>query len=143
MALNNDCNNIIPIVKGTECSQLSAYAKGTECSQLSAYAKGTECSQLPTTDLSYTFNFNIYSSILYLWPALGLYRGIIRYKNYCIKYNKTHYYIDGIFNGIMFAFAYNCPILLPFMIRKEIIRFEINVRNLKNEYNSYYYDEIF
>jgi hypothetical protein len=82
-------------------------------------------------------NFNI----LYLWPALGLYRGIIRYKNNCIT--KTYYYIDGILNGIIFVFAYSCPILLPFILRKEIKRFEIYVRNLKDEYNSYYYDEIF
>jgi hypothetical protein len=80
------------------------------------------------------------------WSGLGFVRGVKHY-NYKHKNNKyessqTYLYLKSLGYGC-YGFALYCnPILLPFTICKELYRLEVNIRNLENEKNSEFYNDI-
>jgi len=78
------------------------------------------------------------------WCGLGFYRGIKYYK-YDIekhKIKKNYLYLDSFITGFFGITIYINPIFLPFIIYKEIYKLEVNLRNLQDEKNSDYYNNI-
>jgi hypothetical protein len=78
------------------------------------------------------------------WCGLGYYRGINSYKYNLNKYDikKKYFYSDSIIYGFSGVLLYVNPVFLPFIIYKELYRVEVNVRNLQDEKNSEYYNNI-
>jgi hypothetical protein len=78
------------------------------------------------------------------WCGLGFIRGINSYKYNHYKYEKkeTYMYSSLILNGILGIFIYVNPILLPITLYKELYRLEINIRNIQNEKNQDYYNDL-
>ena len=78
------------------------------------------------------------------WSGLGFYRGLNYYKYNLDKYEikKNYLYSDSIIHGFFGVFMYVNPAFLPFIIYKELYRLEVNVRNLQDEKNSKYYNDI-
>jgi hypothetical protein len=83
------------------------------------------------------------------WCGLGFIRGINSYK-YNNKYNNNKYekkedylYVNSVCNGFYGVTIYANPVFLPFLLHKEIYRLEVNLRNLKNEKNTKYYNTLF
>ena len=92
------------------------------------------------------------SSLFLGWSLLGFYRGQNSYDyDYCkntknsIKYNieqKSYLYSKRIGNGFFGSVIYSNPFLLIITIPKEIFRLEVNIRNLENEKNTDYYNDL-
>jgi hypothetical protein len=79
-------------------------------------------------------------SICYIsWGGLGFIRGRNSY-NYETKEN--YLYINSVCYGIYGIGLYINPFLLPFSVHKEIYRLEVNLRNLENEKNTKYYNNL-
>jgi len=87
------------------------------------------------------------------WCGLGFYRGTKYYKydlekynldKYNIKYNikKNYLYSNSIIYGFFGVLLYINPVFLPIIIYKESYRLEVNLRNLQDEKNSDYYNNI-
>jgi hypothetical protein len=79
------------------------------------------------------------------WCGMGFMRGINSYK---YKHNKNekkeeYLYVNLIGSGLIGTLLYANPFLLPVFIHKEFYRFEVNVRNLENEKNTDYYNDLF
>jgi hypothetical protein len=51
-------------------------------------------------------------------------------------------YITSFCNGLYGIFVYFNPVFLPYLMTKELYRLEVNLRNLENEKNSRFYNEI-
>jgi hypothetical protein len=78
------------------------------------------------------------------WWGVGFYRGVNYYKYKHNKYEskEPYFYISSIGYGFYGLGLYSNPILIPFTIYKELYRLEINIRNLEDEKNSDFYNEI-
>jgi hypothetical protein len=78
------------------------------------------------------------------WCGLGFIRGVHDYKYKHNKYEvkKPYIYLNLIVNGIFGTMIYVNPIFLPFIIYKELYRLEVVIRNLENEKNSEYYNDL-
>jgi hypothetical protein len=78
------------------------------------------------------------------WCGLGFIRGINHYKYIYNKYEKKEPYIysNSVIDGIFGIIVYANPVLLPITIHKELYRLEVNIRNLENEKNSKYYNNL-
>jgi hypothetical protein len=78
------------------------------------------------------------------WCGLGFIRGVNCYKYSHDKYDKDkpYLYLSSVGNGIFGILMYGNPLLLPVSIYKELYRLEISIRNLENEKNSRFYNEI-
>jgi len=78
------------------------------------------------------------------WCGLGFLRGINSYAYNHNKYEKNEHYIYSysILHGFGGIILYANPILLPIFIHKELYRLEINIRNLENEKNSKFYNDL-
>jgi hypothetical protein len=78
------------------------------------------------------------------WCGLGFYRGIHSSKYYHNKYekNKNYLYINLMCNGFFGIIIYANPVCLPVSMYKEIYRLEVNLRNLENEKNSNFYNNL-
>ena len=78
------------------------------------------------------------------WCGLGYIRGINSYKYSVNKYNteEPHLYITSFLSGFYGIFVYFNPVFLPYLMTKELYRLEVNLRNLENEKNSRFYNEI-
>ena len=79
------------------------------------------------------------------WCGLGFVRGT---QDYAFNYNrfdknKPYMYIRSFMYGNLGIILYANPILLPIFLYKETYRLEINLRNLENEKNSSFYNELF
>jgi hypothetical protein len=79
------------------------------------------------------------------WCGLGFIRGVNYYKYRHNKYDKEkpYIYLNSCFDGFFGIIMYANPILLPITLHKELYRLEINIRNLENEKNSKYYNDLF
>ena len=78
------------------------------------------------------------------WGGLGFIRGINSYKYNHNKYNKEDYlYLNSVCYGVFGVTLYCNPFLLPLTVYKEIYRLEVNLRNLENEKNKNYYNDLF
>lgn len=72
------------------------------------------------------------------WCGLGFIRGTNSYK-----YKKEKYlYIDSITYGLYGTLMYANPSLLPVFLYKELYRLEINMRNLEDEKDSKFYNDL-
>lgn len=78
------------------------------------------------------------------WCGLGFYRGRNQYKYRHDKYNinKNYLYLDAMKYGFYGVILYISPPFLPLTIYKELYRLEVNMRNLEDEKNSEYYNNI-
>ena len=78
------------------------------------------------------------------WCGLGYYRGIKAYKYHNNKYHKEqdYLYLNSLCYGICGIILYGNPFLLPFSVYKEIYILEVNIRNLENEKNTDYYNNL-
>jgi len=78
------------------------------------------------------------------WCGLGFIRGINSYKYNHYKYEKEkpYLYSNSVIDGIFGIIMYSNPLLLPISFYKELYRLEINIRNLENEKNSRYYNDL-
>ena len=83
-----------------------------------------------------------------IWPLLGFKRGMNSYDH---DYSKNELYIrpkgpplfiDKIGWGICSAFAYINPVVLPFILYKEVYRLEVNLRGLEEEKKTDYYNRV-
>jgi len=81
-----------------------------------------------------------------LYGLLGFKRGMnhydYRHKKYMGRNDKPYLYSSRICNGFIAIFLYINPFLAPFIISKEIYRLEVNIRNIENEKNTDYYNEL-
>ena len=81
------------------------------------------------------------------WGLLGFTRGLNSYDyNYtkCKSIHKeTYLYISKGQQGLLGIFLYTNPVLLPFILYKEMYRLEVNVRGLEEEKKTDYYNTIF
>jgi len=81
------------------------------------------------------------------WTSLGFKRGMDDYT-YSYEKQKTkgknieYMYSEQITYGLIGSFIYVNPVLLVITIPKEIYRLEVNIRDLKNEKESNYYNEL-
>ena len=75
------------------------------------------------------------------WCGLGFINGVRHYK-YTHEKKRPYIYLNLTIYGMLGTFLYANPILLPLTIHKELYRLEIDIRNLENEKNSNYYNEI-
>jgi len=78
------------------------------------------------------------------WTGLGFIRGIESYNySYC-KYekNKKYIYSNSIPYALFGIIIYANPAIFPFLMHKELYRLEVNLRNLENEKESSYYNNI-
>ena len=78
------------------------------------------------------------------WCGLGFIRGINSYKyNHNKDEKKENYlYINSVCYGFFGVSIYCNPFLLPVTVYKEIYRLEVNTRNLENEKNTSYYNNL-
>ena len=78
------------------------------------------------------------------WCGLGFIRGVKSYNYSYNKYekNESYLYLNSTIYGILGIFLYANPALLLVTIHKELYRLEINIRNLENEKNSKYYNDL-
>ena len=78
------------------------------------------------------------------WCSLGFIRGINYYKYTYNKkvQNKPYIYSDSVIDRIFGVIMYANPVLLPITIHKGLYRLEVNIRNLENEKNSKYYNDL-
>ena len=78
------------------------------------------------------------------WSILGFKRGI---QSYEYTYNKrkdisTRLYSTKIMHGLLGSIIYINPVLICRVLLKEIYRAEVNIRDLEDEKNTDYYNEI-
>ena len=73
------------------------------------------------------------------WGGLGFIRGINSYK---YEKKENYLYVNSVCYGIYGIGLYINPFLLPFSLHKEIYRLEVNLRNLENEKNTKYYNNL-
>lgn len=78
------------------------------------------------------------------WCGLGFIRGINSYKYGHNKYEKKeeYLYLTSVCYGFTGVLLYGNPLIIPPLVYKEIYRLEVNIRNLKNEKNTDYYNEL-
>lgn len=78
------------------------------------------------------------------WCGLGFFRGINSYKYSHNKYEKKeeYLYLNLFGNGFFGAIIYANPFCLPLTLYKEIYRLEVATRNLENEKNSSFYNNL-
>ena len=90
--------------------------------------------------IKYTISLIVSTS----WCGLGFIRGINSYKYNHKKYekNEDYLYVNLLLNGVFGIFMYVNPLFLPLSIYKELYRLEINLRNLENEKNTKFYNDI-
>lgn len=80
------------------------------------------------------------------WGLLGFTRGLnsYDYNHKCKSIHKeTYLYISKGQQGLLGIFLYTNPVLLPFILYKEMYRLEVNVRGLEEEKKTDYYNTIF
>jgi hypothetical protein len=79
-----------------------------------------------------------------VWCGLGFMRGINSHKYSHNKYakNKDYLYTNSICYGVFGIITYANPFLLPITIYKEIYRLEINIRNLEDEKQTDFYNDL-
>lgn len=65
-----------------------------------------------------------------LWLGLGVIRGINQY-NYEYSSDNRFFYTKNIYNGIAGLLLYTIPVMLPFIIYKELYRLEVNIRGIQ------------
>lgn len=89
-------------------------------------------------------------SIFTGWSILGFRRGL---QQYDYRYNKnkndsfyekkeTYLYSTKLLTGLLGTFIYINPIFLFNISLKEIYRLEVNARNIEDEKNTNYYNEL-
>jgi hypothetical protein len=95
------------------------------------------------------------SSIFTTLFTVGFYRGTTiynkEYKTYYDIYeeNKEFYkkpnylYINCLGYGLIHSIIYINPFFAPFILKKELYRLEVNIRNLEDEKNNNNYYNIF
>ena len=78
------------------------------------------------------------------WCGLGFIRGMNSYKYNYNKYDKnsSYLYTHAILKGICGFGVYSCPICLPILVYKELYRLETDIRNLENEKNNTWYQDL-
>jgi hypothetical protein len=76
------------------------------------------------------------------WCGLGFIRGIKDYTYNHNKYKKDYLYINLISNGFFGIIMYANPAFLPVSVYKEMYRLEVNLRNLQDEKNTSYYNNL-
>ena len=59
-----------------------------------------------------------------------------------MKKKENYLYINSVCYGIYGIGLYINPFLLPLLLHKEIYRLEVNLRNLENEKNTKYYNNL-
>jgi len=91
-------------------------------------------------NIKYKISIIAYTS----WCGLGFIRGVKYYKYIYNKYEKNESYIysNSVINGLFGIIIYANPILLPITLHKELYRLEVNIRNLENEKNGIYYNNL-
>ncbi len=83
-----------------------------------------------------------------IWPLLGFKRGMDSYNHHhskndlYIKQQGPPLFINKIGWGIFSACAYINPVIIPFVLYKEVYRLEINIRGLEEEKKKDYYNEV-
>ena len=73
------------------------------------------------------------------WCGLGFIRGRNSYK---YEKKENHLYVNSVCYGIYGIGLYINPFLLPLLLHKEIYRLEVDLRNLENEKNTKYYNNL-
>jgi hypothetical protein len=76
------------------------------------------------------------------WSGLGFIRGISFYNYFNNKTEKkeNYLYVNSLCNGFFGIAIYANPVFFPVLLYKEVYRFEVNARNLKNEKTEKYYE---
>ena len=85
-------------------------------------------------------NVNLLVCGLFGWSALGYYRGVQEYNYY--RKNTTCLYSEQFVRGLIGSFIYINPLLWLLMVKKEIYRFEVNIRSLEHEKQTDYYRSV-
>jgi len=94
----------------------------------------------------YTIGYTSWSTLGFIsWSSLGFIRGLNSYKYNHNKYEKTnnYLYLNLVCYGFCGLSLYANPFLLPVFVYKEIYRLEVNLRNLEEEKNSNFYNNLF
>jgi hypothetical protein len=90
---------------------------------------------------------NIKIAIMGGWAMLGFKRGVdsyvYSYSNINLSQNNIPLYLDGFFWGIGGTATYVFPPFIFFSLYKEMYRLEVNIRGLKYEKNTKYYNSLF
>ena len=81
-------------------------------------------------------------SILFGWCIVGYHRGASHYEYYAFKYNLPYSNMCRIRYGIAGTLVYMLPITIPIVVSKEIMRMDINIRNMEHEKKGEYYNRI-
>lgn len=78
------------------------------------------------------------------WCGLGFIRGVKAYKynHKKNKKNENYLYVDLCIIGVCGIITYGNIFFLPFSIYKELYRLEVNIKNLQNEKNTDYYNQL-
>ena len=77
------------------------------------------------------------------WTILGFNRGINEYTYKQTKYKHNIFlYHKKYLHGLLGSFFYINPILWLPLALKELYRIEVNIRDLQDEKNTSYYNEI-
>ena len=84
------------------------------------------------------------------WGLLGCKRGMHEYdykynkynKNNTIHYNYPYLYSVKTLLGIGGVILYMNPLIIPFVIPREIFRLEVNLRNMEHEKKGDYYNKL-
>jgi hypothetical protein len=71
-----------------------------------------------------------------LWLSLGIIRGINQY-NYEYSSDKPYFYTKNLYNGIAGLLLYTIPVMLPFVLYKEMYRLEVNIRGIQKSEEYY------
>jgi hypothetical protein len=78
-----------------------------------------------------------------VWATLGFYRGMnVGIHKFITNGTDTGLYINTLSYGVFGFVVYANPLLLPLTIYKELYRLEVNLRNLKHEKDSKFYNSI-
>lgn len=84
-------------------------------------------------------NLFYHHPVVYCFGVFGVIRGIQYDRNrHLSMYRNTLMLTTSIFMGVCWGVIYSCPLYMPFIIYKELYRFEVWVRNLPIEDD--YYD---
>jgi hypothetical protein len=78
------------------------------------------------------------------WCGLGFIRGANSYTYNHNKFgkNQQYLYMYSMSHGFIGVLMYANPLLFPITASKEIYRLEVNLRNLENEKNTDYYNNL-
>lgn len=89
-------------------------------------------------------NTNLYKAAGISWTLLGFTRGLQAYDYSVKKRNKQQFYLHKVGYGIAGLCVYVAPtVFTPIVIYKELYRLEVNLRDLENEKNTDFYNELF